>query len=344
MAKKKTWKEITGLKQGDTAYCDGTIQYNHRKYNISENVTILEIKSNSCYCIIDELDGKQKIKVSILKKYLSNPKLNNDKNKTDVIEKMESDDNIDTNEQIDEKDNSNNQVDITIDTQKEQKNEESTTEEELESINESETKTLEDALDKLPEMETESDLETVTKHLHQKTDDFFQEIKNESEQNNPIKIPSVGFREYPLNNVFKDLIKRAATLKSNTILRDPLLTKERFNELHILKLKELYAHVPTTNNPFHPKMCYKLVCQLDFTKIDELDKYLNRNITDVELEIFIKQENLRLDHYTFKVINHSNFRTVVDLNLTKLQEAEIEIYGKRCAQYYEELIKEESYK
>ena len=73
MGKKETWTQRTGLKKGDIAFCNGSFQYNHAKHKLNEEVTIVKIKSNACDCIVKNLNGKENVEVSILKKYLEKP-------------------------------------------------------------------------------------------------------------------------------------------------------------------------------------------------------------------------------------------------------------------------------
>ena len=151
----------------------------------------------------------------------------------------------------------------------------------------------------------------------------------------------MNFTDYNISTDLRELILTAAKLENKTLITNVINNKESFNENHIEQLKNMYLHVPINLNIFNPLLCYKLVCDIDFRKVSELDNFINKNTLVVELEIYINQNTYKLESYQFKLIDRTELKTSINVSLTKLQETYIENYGKKCIKYYEKLIKEE---
>lgn len=340
MAKKKTWKENTGLKVGDIAYCNGTIQYNHRKYQLDELVKIKVIKSNACTCIINELNGKENVEVSILKQYLTKPKSENNENEQiETVSEVEQEGLIAESNNDSKIKNENTKI-LDLDKNIEQSNDikDSNTDDlnnnlsdNKEEINSEETIEENDLDKSIEKTNDEPLLDNISTKLEETVDEIL---------SNEIFIPNVGFRNFTINSELHKLIEEAATYPNHKVFVDETRKKRTFHGLQIKDLKEMYLHVPTNNNPFKPNLCYKLICNIDYLLVKEINPFINNNIKNVELEIYINQDTLNLDKYEFLTVSKNDCKKVIDLNLTKLQEADIEIYGQKCVRYYEELSKE----
>lgn len=366
MAKKQTWKEQTGLRTGDIAHCNGTVRYSKKSYIIDEDVQIEEIKSNACTCIVKKLGEKENVSVSILKRYLSNP---NAENITDnKIEENDTNDTIDeikeenpnviiedVKDNIEEKTCENSTIESEI---IEKTNEEvvesdntkeicNTTNLDTETINEDpelrndleKNENIESILETVPDhtQNNETTFDTVTKNLSEQTKEIIAEVNKE--ENGLISIPRVGFKNYFINNELKVTIEKIANYQNGTLISSSLKNKMPFHRGHIKELKEMFLHIPINKNPFKPNMCYKLICEIDYKKVSELTGFINQKSVGVDLVIFINQDNFHLQQYEFRVIDNRGYKHPVNIGLSRLQEADIETYGKRCAKYYEELVK-----
>ena len=404
MGKKETWTQRTGLKKGDIAFCNGSFQYNHTKHKLNEEVTIVKIKSNACDCIVKNLNGKENVEVSILKKYLEKPvekiiEKTTDINKNKTAENMKEettniiqeenveennetviDENIEKNneekdivEEISDKlvNNETSDVEKMIDsdtienviqessTDNEEKNiEECEKEETVEENNEEKVETselsvettieenleLKDILDVFEEENKENQMiKDVADNLTHKVEEIVDEMKEEMKEEISI-IPNLGFKNFFMSNELRESIKEAAECKNHTIISDKKDDIEKFNELHIKKVKSLYNHVPISKSMFEHVDCYKLICSVDYKHMKEFEEYSKKHIRYVELEIFINKDTYRLEKYQFKVVNTTKIKSVIELNLSKLQESDIETYGKNYVRYYEALVKEDEFR
>ena len=348
MSKKKSWKEETGLKAGDIAICKGSIRYKNKRYEINEEVIISEIKSNACSCIVKSLNEEKNIEVSILKKFLSNPnsvskvEKNSDIETEDIVYLKTNQDNnqpVDKESKIHINDNNINTatdaVDAALNIIKNEINEDQddldiTDAEPFEDENNSSyaninKNTIEQSTEKFDEKQVSKNIEAFADKIIEKE----------------IKIPNAGFKNYQISSQLRDLIFNYTMLNKNLIITDLTKTKSLFTYNSILDLKEMYLHVPINMNVFRPKMCFKLVTNIDYVTVYELEKYINKNVIGVELEIYINQETNDLERYQFKTVNKYGLKTFINLTLNENQEKDIERYGNKCVKYYKKLVAEE---
>lgn len=361
MAKKRSWKEKTGLKIGDTAYCKGTINYKNKRIElINEEVIIKEIKSNVCTCLVKKIEDEENVEVSILKKFISNKKFEEVSNKTIVYNKVDdnksetiaenmSDDATkifnkiamgDTHEIFSTEDmqskiieatqqmiENDNEIDTNI-------VKEHLTEQVKENTNDDKQETQDDKQEtQIIETEKEENIEETA--VEESEDIKIDEEKIENK--NEIQIPNMGFKNHPISRELETLILNAANLDNKTILT--LNDGIHFNEKNIDTLKEMYLHVPVNNNLIHPIMCYRLLCNIDYKDVVEFKKYENNFFEDIELELFINQASYTLEKYTFKTIDRYGIKRVIHPKLSILQDKMIEKYGESCVKYYEELMR-----
>lgn len=354
MAKKRSWKEKTGLKIGDTAYCKGTINYKSKKIElVNEEIIIKEIKSNACTCLIKKLEDEENVEVSILKKFISNKKFEEVSNKTIVYNKVDDNKSGTIAENMsDDATKVFNKIAMgdtheIFSTDDMQSKIIETTQQMIENDNEIDTNIVKEHLteqvkensnDNKQEtqiIETEEE-EKIEESEDKETEDS--EIDEEKiEDNNEIQIPNIGFKNHSISSKLETLILNAANLDNKTILT--LNDGVHFNEKNIDTLKEMYLHVPVNNNLIHPIMCYRLLCNIDYKDVVEFKKYENDFFEDIELELFINQASYKLEKYTFKTIDRYGIKRVIHPKLSPLQNNMIEKYGESCVKYYEELMR-----
>ena len=354
MAKKRSWKEKTGLKIGDTAYCKGTINYKSKKIElVNEEIIIKEIKSNACTCLIKKIEDDENVEVSILKKFISNKKFEEVSNKTIVYNKVDDNKSRTIAENMsDDATKIFNKIAMgdtheIFSTDDMQSKIIETTQQMIENDNEIDTNIVKEHLteqvkensnDNKQEtqiIETEEEEKIEESEVKETEDSKIDEEK--IEDNNEIQIPNIGFKNYPISSELETLILNAANLENKTILT--LNDGIHFNEKNIDTLKEMYLHVPVNNNLIHPIMCYRLLCNIDYKDVVEFKKYENDFFEDIELELFINQASYKLEKYTFKTIDRYGIKRVIHPKLSPLQNNMIEKYGESCVKYYEELMR-----
>ena len=248
MAKKRSWKEKTGLKIGDTAYCKGTINYKNKRIEvINEEIIIKEIKSNACTCLIKKLEDEENVEVSILKKFISNKKFEEVSNKTIVYNKVD--------------DNKSGTIaeNMSDDATKVFNKIAMGDTHEIFSTDDMQSKIIE-ATQQMIENDSEIDTNIVKEHLTEKVKENINDDKQETqiieteeeekieesegketedseidegkiEDNNEIQIPNIGFKNHLISKELETLILNAANLDNKTILT--LNDGIHFNEKNI---------------------------------------------------------------------------------------------------------------
>ena len=356
MAKKRSWKEKTGLKIGDTAYCKGTINYKNKRIElVNEEVIIKEIKSNACTCLIKKIEDDENVEVSILKKFISNKKFEEVSNKTIVYNKVDDNKSGTIAENMsDDATKIFNKIAMgdtheIFSTDDMQSKIIETTQQMIENDNEIDTNIVKEHLteqvkensnDNKQEtqiIETEKEEKTEQTEVEEVEDKKIDEEKIENKNKNEIQIPNMGFKNHSISKELETLILNAANLDNKTILT--LNDGIHFDEKNIDTLKEMYLHVPVNNNLIHPIMCYRLLCNIDYKDVVEFKKYENDFFEDIELELFINQASYKLEKYTFKTIDRYGIKRVIHPKLSPLQNNMIEKYGESCVKYYEELMR-----